>query len=232
MKKHFTFAFLVCASTLLTGCQTTPGEISQNCSQKNWNDIGFSDGSQGLAANTTPIKTACRVASAAETPMRSYMEGWNEGIRTYCVPSTGYDAGARGDALTSHCPADLQEEFKSSWLKGIRTFCTASQGFSLGRMNAPYPDYCPLDLRATFRAEYIKGVNIHQNKNKTERNREDIKQKIRLLRIEIEEQNGIVSRYQLNTKLPNHDELVYQHTQYLEHLYKKLEGLQQALDAQ
>lgn len=232
MNKKSSLALLLCTATLVTGCQTTPGETPEACTQKNWNDIGFSDGSQGFAPNTGPISRACKLASVAKDPIQNYMGGWEEGIRSYCVPSTGYESGTQGHPLNAHCPADLQAEFKNGWLNGIRKFCTLDQGFTLGRMYAPYPDYCPLDLRAAFRSEYLKGVSVYQNKNKNERLQEDLKQKIRLLRMEIDEQNQILARYKLNTKLPNYNELVYQHTQYLDHLHKKLDGLQQELDNQ
>ena len=102
---------------LLTACTT----ISKtDCLERDWQQQGFDDGSEGVAA--------AQVESYAESCSRHdvqfdrdvYLEGHAGGIRLFCEPDSAFEKGERGYRYAMGlCPADLESFFLGEYLIGL-----------------------------------------------------------------------------------------------------------------
>lgn len=96
-----------CASMDLAECQTA-----------DWETIGYQDGADGRPSeDISRHRKAC--AKHGVTPiLASYIDGWHDGVERYCVPQTGFNAGASGRHYAGVCPGDLEEDFLIAYSDG------------------------------------------------------------------------------------------------------------------
>lgn len=115
---------LVILLFFLTGCASLS---ESECRNADWRIIGFEDGAGGRPeTNIGRHRTAC--AKHGVTPdFSTYQKGYSEGIKQYCTPSKGYDAGEKGGYYNGVCSQNPALE--SQFLKGFeygRTLHTAN----------------------------------------------------------------------------------------------------------
>lgn len=117
MNRKITLATLTAALLLLAGCATMNEE---ECRSADWYSVGFEDGAHGRAINYIGNhREACAEYGISPQADR-YLDGWNEGIRRYCTPRNGYQAGMRGASRSAQCPADLARDFDIAYQYGHR----------------------------------------------------------------------------------------------------------------
>jgi hypothetical protein len=119
MNKKLTLAVLSTALLLLSGCATMNED---ECRSADWYSVGFEDGAHGRSINYIGNhREACAEYGISPQAGR-YQDGWNEGIRRYCTPRNGYEAGMRGRSRSTQCPADLAREFRVAYQYGYRIY--------------------------------------------------------------------------------------------------------------
>jgi len=99
-KSVATLTIGLCFTASLAGCQT----ISEDaCLSGSWEDIGFKDGEDGRSRSRL-ADIAERCAEFNVTPDRNaYIRGLELGLRRYCGPNNGYEAGRSGQAPNAEC---------------------------------------------------------------------------------------------------------------------------------
>lgn len=119
MNKKITLAVLSTALLLLAGCATMNED---ECRSADWYSVGFEDGAHGRSINYIGNhREACAEYGISPQADR-YQDGWNQGIRRYCTPRNGYQAGMRGHSRSAQCPSDLARDFDIAYQYGHRIY--------------------------------------------------------------------------------------------------------------
>lgn len=115
-KKSIRFAALLFSTLFLQGCATMD---ESDCLTANWNEIGFRDGSRGLAISRMDSRASdCRKHNI-ELDRNSYLSGHNQGLVQFCLPSNGYQMGSDEEQYSYICPANLEMPFLTEYVKGL-----------------------------------------------------------------------------------------------------------------
>src|ERR1700704_2606763 len=94
-------ASLLLVTSFLFGCSSMS---AQECSVLDWRSVGYEDGVSGLpGSHIGHYREACAKHGVA-TDLSAYQSGRELGLREYCQPAHGFDAGARGDNYQGVCP--------------------------------------------------------------------------------------------------------------------------------
>ncbi len=92
---------------LLGGCASMSAD---ECQTADWRTIGHEDGLKGSTGRLGDHRKAC--AKAGVTPdLDAYESGRASGLRQFCVPAKGYEAGSSGYSYNGVCPSDLESAF-------------------------------------------------------------------------------------------------------------------------
>ncbi len=119
MNNKITLATLIAALLSLAGCATMNED---ECRSADWYSVGFEDGAHGRPISYVGNhREACAEYGISPQADR-YQDGWNEGIRRYCTPRNGYQAGMRGASRSAQCPADLARDFDIAYQYGHRIY--------------------------------------------------------------------------------------------------------------
>lgn len=113
---------IVLAAVLLVSCSTT-GELSQEqCQAGKWNERGYQDGMDGQ--DQSQLTTYAEVCAKYDVVPDSaaYMSAREEGLRRYCTPGGGFQAGQSGRAYAWVCPAATETTFLSAYEDGLLLF--------------------------------------------------------------------------------------------------------------
>ena len=85
----------------LSGCETMSHD---DCLKGDWAGVGFKDGQDGRPyARLADHAKAC-AATGVRPDEAAYIRGRDEGLRLYCTPRGGFDAGRKGHAYADVCP--------------------------------------------------------------------------------------------------------------------------------
>ncbi|MCP4316822.1 MAG: DUF2799 domain-containing protein [Hyphomicrobiales bacterium] len=125
----------LCAATIilivplaLSACATLN---EAECQTANWRDLGQRNGQQGKASSyIVEHEKAC---ARFGTPVdgTAWRTGWEVGIRQYCTPQNGLQAGRDGKFYVQSCPADLVPGFLRTYAVGKRVYDAKSQRDSI-----------------------------------------------------------------------------------------------------
>lgn len=113
------FAGSVAVAIALSGCAS----LNENeCVTVDWQSIGYQDGAMGRpAAYSSQHRKAC-AKHGVTLDQYAYLQGRDQGLRTYCRPSKGFNFGANGVGYAGVCPADLEGPFLAEYRKGWRLY--------------------------------------------------------------------------------------------------------------
>jgi len=109
----------VVALLALSGCASMNAD---ECAVSDWRAIGFEDGSQGYAADRLGNHRKACAKHGVMPNFDDYQSGRSEGLRQYCQPSRGFNAGASGHRYNGVCPSDLEPEFVTAFNSGHRLY--------------------------------------------------------------------------------------------------------------
>ena len=161
MLKH-TMGALACAG-LIIGLSSCASHLSEaECTNMNWKQLGFGDGSAGKYPRTLQKEVADCSKFKIPVDQTAYHNGWRAGTRQFCQPQNGYNLGVNGQTYNNVCPSDRTAKFTRSWHRGLRRYCTPSTAYNLGRSGRPIPNFCASDQINAFRNSYDEGYRIHQ----------------------------------------------------------------------
>lgn len=107
---------LVAFAVLASGCAS--GLSRDECNTADWRTIGYEDGVQGRSeARISGHRKACARHGVALN-FETYRSGWEEGVRRYCQPGSGYHQGRRGKSYSGVCPAQMEAGFLQAYRAG------------------------------------------------------------------------------------------------------------------
>jgi len=143
----------------ITGCASMS---KKDCENANWHAIGYNDGARGIQPGHLNVYSQ-RCAEYKIVPdAGAYQAGWNEGIRSYCTSTNGYNAGAAGLAYNNICPADVAPTYLAGYRQGIDQYCTPDNGLRQGLRGYPYRGVCPEDMADAFLQRYRLGRDVRR----------------------------------------------------------------------
>lgn len=107
------------AAVLMTmqGCATMNEE---ECLVSDWHAVGFEDGARGYTADRIAQHRKACANHGVRPDLAAYRQGRQEGLRHYCTPQNGFNAGSSGAAYAGVCPQDLAADFSRAYGEGRR----------------------------------------------------------------------------------------------------------------
>lgn len=110
-----------CASdNAATGGDAVSAKAGTDCAGVDWSSIGQRDGLYGEGAEKLAERAAECPQLVANT--EDYERGRERGLKTYCTPDAGYDAGRNGRPYQGVCPADVEAPFLARYEAGKTLF--------------------------------------------------------------------------------------------------------------
>ncbi|WP_051259052.1 DUF2799 domain-containing protein [Chitinibacter tainanensis] len=103
---------------LTTGCASLS---DSECRTGDWYSIGLRDGQNGYSSQVAEHAKACRKQRVAPD-LEQYNRGREEGLRSYCTASNGYQVGLRGAQAGNVCPAGTQAAFQNAYQRGYQRY--------------------------------------------------------------------------------------------------------------
>jgi len=117
------FAAVLCFGALLGCASMSEGE----CKTADWHRKGVADGSAGLAETwLAHHHDACAKVGVAPDAA-AWRRGWDEGLRSYCVPAVGWRQGLAGAGYGGVCRGPNEEGFVRAWRAGSEVHRAESQ---------------------------------------------------------------------------------------------------------
>ncbi len=124
--------FMISAlAACVAGCAT--GLSQQECQLADWHTIGFEDGAKGRPeAQLARHRKACAEHGVA-LQLNEYRDGWQKGIKSYCLPANGYNLGRRGKSYNGVCSGTMESEFVSAFNNGRSLYTLERDVYRLNR---------------------------------------------------------------------------------------------------
>jgi len=107
------------ALVLVSGCASV-GLSQADCAAMDWQQVGLEDGQTGAGPfESNELQQQCSEIGA---PVDSdeYQTGFAQGVRSFCQPDNGFDAGVSGYQYSGICPAELAGGFIQQYNIGIQ----------------------------------------------------------------------------------------------------------------
>lgn len=107
------------AAVALSSCATMSED---QCLAGAWGERGYQDGASGqLPSRLQDHAEACaKYGVVPETEV--YMSAREDGLRTYCTASGGFQVGRMGSGYTGACPVEAESEFLPAFNDGRRIY--------------------------------------------------------------------------------------------------------------
>lgn len=102
----------------VAGCSSSTKVEKLSCDQKDWYELGRTDGAKGATLDKFSVqKSECKAGfdAAWET---MYTNGRNAGLVEYCAPENSFELGRMGIAYYYVCPSTMEPEFLTGYRKG------------------------------------------------------------------------------------------------------------------
>ncbi|MGV9008652.1 DUF2799 domain-containing protein [Brevundimonas sp.] len=108
------------AATLALGSCATMSE--DQCLAGAWGERGYKDGLEGLVQTRLAdhAEACAKYGVVPETEI--YMSAREDGLRSYCTLSGGFQAGRQGRSYAGVCPAFAEEDFIPAYEDGRRVY--------------------------------------------------------------------------------------------------------------
>lgn len=114
--EYKTLIVVFCAAFILQGCATMDQD---DCLSADWAAIGEKDGARGQKESVFQSRSKACEKHGVTADLSAYKDGYNAGVRDFCVPSNGYKRGIDKLEYYYICPADLQAPFLKEYVKGL-----------------------------------------------------------------------------------------------------------------
>ncbi len=124
MKKLNLLIIIICTLGFTVGCASISKE---ECEVGDWAAIGEKDGAKGVKSKKfySYVKECKEFGITADK--KAYDKGYNNGVKTFCTPSNGYDLGSKGRSNPNVCPKGMSAAFAAAHKKGMRIYDVKSQ---------------------------------------------------------------------------------------------------------
>ena len=111
------FSFLI-----LSACAGRETVSEYQCAAGDWQTLGYRDGVNGYRSSQLLEHQHACMQYGIVPDRAGYMLGWDEGVRQYCDPNNGFNAGQHGWDYQNVCPSDLREGFVEAYREGRRLY--------------------------------------------------------------------------------------------------------------
>jgi hypothetical protein len=101
-------ALLVSICAVIAGCS---GLSKVDCLAADWEQIGFDDGENGIAASSADSLQATCAEPSAAVDIDAYQLGQKKGATLFCRTENGFDAGSQGKEYSVVCPPEFKVEY-------------------------------------------------------------------------------------------------------------------------
>ncbi|MBB5517935.1 DUF2799 domain-containing protein [Amphiplicatus metriothermophilus] len=108
------------AALVLSGCAT--GMSEEECAGANWRAIGERDGLYGETLEKLDERAAQCGSFGLPADIEAYQAGRERGLRRYCTPDAGFDAGLNGRPYRGVCPPPAESAFLDEYDIGLRLY--------------------------------------------------------------------------------------------------------------
>ncbi|NYT65432.1 DUF2799 domain-containing protein [Alcaligenaceae bacterium] len=110
---------LIATVVLISGCASMSPE---ECRTVQWHEQGMRDGQHGQPrSRADQHREACGKVGVSIN-MQEYEAGRSIGIRRYCTPENGLEAGRLGRSYQNSCPPELEGRFLDNYRSGYRVY--------------------------------------------------------------------------------------------------------------
>ena len=123
---------LILVTFTISACSTMN---KSECLNADWKTIGFGDGSRGYKASRISQHSSACAEHGVRPDLSAYNAGRDQGLKQYCIPSTGYNKGASGYSYNGVCSGHNEGPFVEALNYG-RTVYSAVK--TLDKMKSDY----------------------------------------------------------------------------------------------
>ena len=111
---------LAAITLLVSGC--APKLSQQECLTNNMYEMGLADGNAGKSMNVfTKYQTDCNEYHV-QLDQKSFQQGWAEGNRSYCQPTTAFTLGKNGQPYPVVCTDYNTTALRNEYNRGVQVF--------------------------------------------------------------------------------------------------------------
>jgi len=115
----YKISFLLAVSSVIVGCSTMSAD---ECETADWRTIGYEDGAAGREASAISRHRKACAEHGVTANFDAYKQGHQEGLRQFCRPANGYQAGRKGATYKGVCPRDMEDEYLAAYEDGYEHF--------------------------------------------------------------------------------------------------------------
>ncbi len=113
------FVFAAAAFLALAACSTMSEE---DCANADWTALGERDGRYGEASSKYDQRREQCAKYGLAGSADDYDRGRDRGLRSYCTPEAGFDAGRNGRAYNNVCPPETEAVFLAEYRIGKQLY--------------------------------------------------------------------------------------------------------------
>lgn len=115
---------------LVSGCASMS---ESQCVAGDWETVGYRDGLAGKQSTQLLSHQNACVKHGVVPDRDAYLAGWEDGVRQFCIPSNGFNAGEAGRSFTNVCPDDQSDAFYAAFQEGRRLYLAKAEIEGLNR---------------------------------------------------------------------------------------------------
>lgn len=170
---------LAATAVALGSCATMSED---QCLAGAWSESGFKDGQAGHEPGRLAEHAEACAKFGVAPDERAYFAARDAGLREYCTPRGGFEAGRKGNEYKGVCPADLERSFVPAYEDGRMLHAAESAVSSAESAVSSARE------RAADRAEKLDAKERElRQQGLTDAQREQIRSRIREVRGELED---------------------------------------------
>lgn len=109
---------VVIFSVSVFGCANFNRVTQQECSQADWNAVGYDNSTSGYKRSAFEDFAEGCAAYGIQPNREAYFAGYEDGLKKYCTTPSGYAAGKVNDKYRNICPPELEDAFKKGYYAG------------------------------------------------------------------------------------------------------------------
>ncbi|HEX6707798.1 MAG TPA: DUF2799 domain-containing protein [Albitalea sp.] len=153
---------LIVAVLALAGCASMS---ESECKTADWYRKGLADGTAGRSDDTLARHhEACAKVGVAPN-VAQWRRGWEEGLRSFCVPAVGWREGLAGHGYSGACRGPAEDGFLRAWRTASDLHRTEAQIATntreTERLEKQLADSQNADERRNLR-DRIRGLDVDQ----------------------------------------------------------------------
>lgn len=103
----------------VSGCASMSPE---ECRTVQWHEQGIRDGQNGYPRSRAESHREACSKEGISIDMQQYQAGRDIGIRRYCTPENGLQAGRSGRSYQNSCPPEMEGRFLDNYRRGYRVY--------------------------------------------------------------------------------------------------------------